>query len=617
MFGCSYPIKQSWSPFNLTWSWNAKGHAARMSSYDKTGADNDSIWIQPGETAVIADIKGAGIIRHIWFTSNAQGPIGRTLVLRIYWDGETKPAVEVPFGDFFCVGNGVEADVSSFPITVASKGRARNSWWQMPFSDGARITISHEGAEQQVGLYFYVDYLALDEPPPTKERFYAQYRQAYPANFPHNYIILETQGKGHYVGTVMSFVGTKPQWWGEGDDLIEADNNEGLHGTGTEDYFCYGWGMGQHATLWHGSPVCEGFAEPGQKTSMYRFHILDPIPFNKKFKISIEHGTQNDRADNISSVAFWYQELPALDFPALPSVSERLLGEERASYIRQIAWNTAYYGNDTAILKLENLLPSAESEELKILIEGLLIYAKGINKPDDEQLSRIDNLIRKLKDYIESIPVDKRYIQPTMDLPTNNDSLVPGPAISSLKVLERARYAFAHKNAFTRGFIPGDEIILESRDINGKITKPPTYIESPDFTNSYAKADDSRLIGQGSRFTYGKSVSAYAEFTPNFPISGKYEVYVIFSYGANADDTRYEIKSADGTKTVQLSQRGRPNTPGRNNDIWLSLGTYKFEAGENPNKGSVILHTSPEKTVPNDKFEYRAYADAVRFVYTP
>ncbi|MFB3894694.1 MAG: DUF2961 domain-containing protein [bacterium] len=619
LIGLSYAkvAKENWSPFDLTWAWNTKGHAARFSSYDTTGANNDSIWLQPGETKVLAEIKGTGIIRHIWFTSNAKDPIGRTLILRMYWDGESSPAVEVPFGDFFGVGNGVEADMNSFPITVVSKGRARNCWWQMPFAKGAKITISNEGNGQSVGLYYYIDYLALEEPLPTKERFYAQYRQAYPANMPGNYVILETQGKGHYVGTVMSFVGTKPQWWGEGDDLIEADTHTALHGTGTEDYFCYGWGMGQYATLWHGAPVCEGFANPGQRTSMYRFHILDPIPFSKKLKVSIEHGTQNDRADNISSVAFWYQEPPTAAFPLLPTVLERLLGEDRASLISQTAWGIAYSGKDTAAVDLQKLIPIAETEDQKILINGLLIYAQGINQPNDEQLTRIDSLIKKMKDCINQIPVEKQYLQPNMDLPTNDDHPIPCRAIASLKMLERARYAFARKNARYRGFMPGDEMVLESRDINGIITPAPNYVESADFTNSYAKSDDTRLIGQGARFTPGKTDSAYARFLPKFPKSGNYEVYVIFSYGANADDTNYEIKSADGTKTVQLSQRGRPNTPDRNNDRWISLGTYRFDAGEYPDKGSVTLHASSTKTVPNDTFEYRAYADAVRFVYTP
>ncbi len=615
IIACSFPAKRNWCPFDLNYSWNETGYSARVSSYDKTGANADSIMIQPGETAVLADIKGAGIIRHIWFTTNGSGPVSRALILKMYWDGSSKPSVEVPYGDFFCAGNGIDADVSSYPITVSSNGRAKNCWWQMPFSEGARITITNEGAEQLGAFYYYIDYLAFNKPMQIKERFYAQYKQAYPANFPGNYVILETQGKGHYVGTVMSFVGTKPNWWGEGDDLIEVDNYKPLYGTGTEDYFCYAWGMNTHSTLWHGSPICDGFSAPGQKTSIYRFHILDSIPFYKKFKISIEHGTENDRADNISSVAFWYQEPPASDFPKMPLIQERLLGEERASFIRNEAWNIAYNTSETSIKKLENLLSLSDSEDNKILISGLLIYAKNINEANDANLRLLDESLDKMEKHINTIPEDKRYSKPKMDLPTDNDSPVSCPAIASRKILERARYQFAFKNSLKRELIPGDEIIMESRDLNGNITKAPAYIETSDFKSSYAKVDDPRLIGQGSRFTYGNADPSYAAFTPNFPKKGKYEVFVIFSYGANAGDTRYEIKSADGSKTINLKQLGRADTPGRNNDIWHSLGIFRFEAGENQDKGSVVLNASPGKEIPNEKFEYRAYSDAVRFVY--
>lgn len=614
-YGCIHTPKQNWAPFDFNYAWNSKGHAARISTYDKTGANNDSIQIKPGETATLADIKGPGIIRRIWMTSNGAGPIGRTLIIRMYWDGSEKPSVEVPYGDFFGVGNGLTADVFSFPITVVSNGRSKNSWWQMPFSKGAKITVTNEGAQPQGAFYCHIDYLALDDVPPTTERFHAQYRQAYPANMPSNYVILDTKGKGHYVGTVMSFVGTKPNWWGEGDELIEADNYEPIRGTGTEEYFGDAWGMRQHFTLWHGSPICEGYDEAGLNTSMYRFHILDPIPFNNKLKISIEHGAQNDRADNISSVAYWYQEPPASEFPPMPTLIERLLGETRATLIRQLAWQTATQNLPDTIQKLTDYLNNTDKHEDKLLIQGMLIFSESLTSPSDEALSKLDNVLNEMNGLISLIPEEERYEKPRIELPTDNDDPVPKPIISNYKILEKAHHQLSRKTALKRGFKPGDEIIVEARDVNGDLTPPPTYKETPDFTNSYAKVDDPHLTGNGARFTYGNADPSWARFTPDFPKSGTYEVFVIFSYGANADDTRYEVRHTTGIDTIPLKQRGRPNTPDRNNNIWHSLGKYHFKAGQNIDKGSITLQVSPGNALPNPKFEYRAYADSVRFVF--
>ena len=613
--GCAHfqTCRTPMQPF--LWGCYGEGHAARVSSYDKTGANNDNIQILPGQTVTIADISGAGIIRHIWTTTNAKGPIGRTLVVRMYWDGSETPAVEVPFGDFFGVGHGLEADVNSFPITNVSNGRSRNCWWQMPFSNGARITISNEGSETHGAFYFHIDYLALDKPPITKERFYAQYRQAYPADFPENYTLLETTGSGYYMGVVMSVESTKAQWWGEGDDLIEADDYEPIRGTGTEDYFCDAWGIRQHSTLWHGSPLCEGFAEAGKRTSMYRFHILDPIPFKKKIHVSIEHGTGNNRADNLSSVAFWYQVPPASTFPQLPPVEERLSGAEKITFVRERALQIATSASSDAHQQLSNLLKRVKDEENKVLIQGLIAYAEGISKESEDSLTVLDATLKQLKEMIDKLPENERYAPPKIDVPTDDDSPIPSSLVKAYRTIERARNDLARKIALKRGFRPGDEIIVESRDSLGQPTLLSTYQDTSDFSNSYAKVDDTHLLGNGARFTYGNADPSWARFTPNFPRSGRYEVFTIFSYGANTDDTRYEIRHSDGMTTISLKQRGRPGLEGRNNAVWHSLGTYRFEAGQNVDKGSVMLNVAPGTTNPEPKFEYRAYADAVRFVF--
>jgi len=612
--GCAGTGVSMKSPLFILWAGDLDGHAARISSWDRSGGNNDSIRILPDETVTIADIHGAGVIRHIWMTTNARGPIGRMLILRMYWDGSETPAVEVPFGDFFGVGNGMEAEVNSFPITVVSKGTSRNCWWPMPFAKGARITLTNEGPQTHGAFYFHIDYLALDAPPHTHERFHAQYRQAYPAAGPENYKILEAKGRGHYVGLVMSVDSTKPQWWGEGDDLIVADDYEPIHGTGTEEFFGDAWGMHQHATLWHGSPVCEGFETAGCRTSMYRFHILDPLPFRKRLSISIEHGTQNDRADNLSSVAFWYQTLPAMPFPPMPSVEQRLSGAEQTSFIRESALKAALGETPTAEKILSHLESITTADENKTLIKGLMVYAAEKESPSDIALEKIEAYLTELGTHLGTTPENERTTTPTINVPADNDARVPGPVLACHAILERARHDFARRLAMRRGMRPGDEIIVEARDPLGKLTTI-TYEDSPDFMDSYAKADDTHLVGNGARFTNGKAESSSARFTPDFPLTGRYEVFTIFSYGANADDARYEVHHADGKTIVPLNQRGRPGTPGRNNLKWHRLGEFRFGKGRNLDKGSVTFMVGPRHPVPNPKFEYRAYADSVRFVF--
>ena len=602
--------------FPWDWAWKGNGHAARVSSYDKTGGNVDAIQIKAGETAVIADIDGPGVIRRIWFTTNAPGPIERMIVIRMYWDGSDTPAVEVPYGDFFGVGNSLKAEVNSWPITVVCRGKSKNCWWPMPFAKGAKITITNESPEPLGAFYFHICYLALDKKPKTKLRFYSQYRQAYPADFPENYTILETTGKGQYMGCIMSVEQTKSNWWGEGDEVIIADDYEALHGTGSEEYFGDAWGMHTHSTLWHGSPLCEGFSDAGMNSSMYRFHIVDPIPFNEKISVTIEHGTENDRADNISSVAFWYQKPHASDFPALPPVVDRLPGKYQADFIRMRAWQLAAVDEPDKVKNLKELLLRAKTDENILLLKGLHVYSEAKENPSENSMEKLNTYYQKFKEMVKAQPDGERYTKPIIDIPTDDDNLIPSQLIKSYRILERSKYDLARITALKKGFEPDDELIIEVRDSNGILNKTPSYTDSADFTNSYAKVDDTHLMGNGARFTYGNSDPSFAKFIPDIPKTGKYEVLVLFSYGSNASDTRYEVRYAgQKEKVIELQQRGRPGTPDRNNGMWHSLGVYKFMKGLNPDSGSVTLNAAPGTSVPNDKFEYRAYADSVRFVY--
>jgi len=362
-----------------------EGRTKRVSSWDKTGGNRDFLTLPAGSTTPLADISGAGCIRHIWITIGCSDPLYlRKLALRMFWDGEKEPSVVSPVGDFFGLGHGIAQSFASLPLaTVAADsveggyggGIALNCYFSMPFSIGAHIEVVNE-CEVDVGsFYYYVDYEAYDAPLPDHVlRFHAQYRQEYHTkgtkgnlfdkkeNYweymaepclsdEQNYLILDAEGAGHYVGCVLSVdnidplpvirkVGNREEvikeftWWGEGDDMIFIDGEgwpPSLHGTGSEDYLCHAWGMHPKAYPYAGASIYEHhpkYPDRHQCTS-YRFHVEDPVIFNKSIRVSIEHGHANLQENDYSSVAFWYQTEPHKPFEPLPPVHERLPRNKR------------------------------------------------------------------------------------------------------------------------------------------------------------------------------------------------------------------------------------------------------------------------------------------------
>jgi hypothetical protein len=298
----------------------------RASSYDRTGGNRDFISIEPGKTAVLAEIKGPAAIHHIWVTIAGEAFYGRKVVLRIYWDGEDAPSVEAPIGDFFGVGHGLNRNLVSLPIACSSEGRARNCYWYMPFRWSCRVTVTNEGTKSVDAFYYYIDYRELDSLRPDAPYFHAQYRQEFPCVGNKNYVILDAAGAGHYVGCNLSILQRTMGWWGEGDDMIYVDGetSPSLHGTGSEDYFSDAWGMRPDQHPFYGCPLQEEDFQPGSKATVYRFHIPDPIPFKKSIRVTIEHGDRNDRSDYDSSVAYWYQTEPHVPYPPLPATDKRL-----------------------------------------------------------------------------------------------------------------------------------------------------------------------------------------------------------------------------------------------------------------------------------------------------
>lgn len=259
--GCTQPrAPRINDAFGLT---ERKEFVARRSSSNNAdwNSNDDSKRPIPGETITLADLQGPGSISHLWMTI-ADNEYGwpRLLRLRVYYDGSDTPSVDAPVGDFFAVGNGVEGDVESVMVRNSSGGRARNSYWPMPFRKSCRITVTNEGQRRVTMLYYHVDWQKLPSLPPHTAYFHARYRQALPAPADgSNYEFLNVRGRGQYVGTVLSVVQAEAGWFGEGDDLFWVDGRRPeIEGTGSEDYFNDAWGLHVNDGPYYGVTVAEG-----------------------------------------------------------------------------------------------------------------------------------------------------------------------------------------------------------------------------------------------------------------------------------------------------------------------------------------------------------------------
>jgi hypothetical protein len=311
--------------------------ALRLASTDPKFRNADYRRIEPGKVLELGKIEGHGRITHIWFTIAANSADHlRELVLRIYWDGAEKPAVECPLGDFFGLGFGRYVEYKSAPIAIGGI-KALNCYWPMPFAKGARLTMTNEGTKPVGSCYFNIDYRLDDKPATDVRYFHTQYRQAYPAPKGKEYLILDTQGAGHHVGTFLSVMANSNGWWGEGNDKFFVDGaaTPTIEGTGSEDYFCGAWDF-QHAfwNPYNGVPLYDNAEKGGEKRGIlntcYRWHLQDPVPFKKSLRFVIEHGRHgwdNDREplrNHYSSVAYYYLDSPEGDGPTLPPYAERV-----------------------------------------------------------------------------------------------------------------------------------------------------------------------------------------------------------------------------------------------------------------------------------------------------
>lgn len=291
--------------------------------------------IEPGQTYTLGEIEGSGSIQHIWMTPTGNW---RFYILRIYWDDETEPSVEVPVGDFFGMGWGKYAHLNSLAICV-NPGRAFNSYWQMPFRKKCKITMENIDVKA-TRLYYQIDYVLTDVPEDAAY-FHAQFRKPRPDRDKEAYTIIDgIKGKGQYVGTYMAWQVNNNGWWGEGEIKFFMDGDKKfptICGTGAEDYFCGSYNFDrngqytEYSTAYAGLHQVirpDGTYQANTRFGLYRWHITDPVRFEKDLKITIQdlgwrsEGRYLRQESDIASVAYWYQIEPHNPFPKLPPKDE-------------------------------------------------------------------------------------------------------------------------------------------------------------------------------------------------------------------------------------------------------------------------------------------------------
>jgi Protein of unknown function (DUF2961) len=338
---------RSISPENFD---GAKGGGGKATTGTGSGASRElgvgwkvspSVEIKAGQTFTIAEIDGSGSIQHIWMTPTGNW---RWSTLRFYWDDEATPSVETPVGDFFGMGWGQYAPIHSLAVCV-NPGSAFNCYWPMPFRKKCRITLENIDSKP-MSLYYQVDYI-LTEIPGDAAYFHAQFRRVNPLPYKGVVTMLDSvRGKGQYVGTYLAWGVHNNGWWGEGEIKFFMDGDgefPTICGTGTEDYFCGSYdfdtqtknaaGVEESRYTPFSTPYTglaqviggDGHYSMAQRFGLYRWHITDPIRFEKGLKVTIQAlgwrdgGRYLPLQDDISSTVFWYQTEPHAAFPKLPS----------------------------------------------------------------------------------------------------------------------------------------------------------------------------------------------------------------------------------------------------------------------------------------------------------
>jgi hypothetical protein len=340
---------RSISPENFTGE-KGKGGMANPADKDKPNVANAAnaardlgqgwkvnpwVDIKPGQIFTLAEIEGPGAIQHIWMTPTGNW---RFSILRIYWDDEKEPSVECPVGDFFGQGWNTYAQLTSLPVCV-NPGSAFNCYWAMPFRKKCKITMENLNEKDAMNVYYQVDY-TLTDVPSDAGYFHAQFRRANPVESSVYTIVDGIKGKGQFVGLYMAWGVTNNGWWGEGEIKFYMDgdtNYPTICGTGTEDYFCGSYNFDREGKYKEFCTPYSGLHQVIRPASdykvmmrfgLYRWHIMDPIRFDKDLKITIQdlgwhlNGRYLAQHSDVASTCFWYQIDPHASFPKFPGWRE-------------------------------------------------------------------------------------------------------------------------------------------------------------------------------------------------------------------------------------------------------------------------------------------------------
>ncbi|MCP5523640.1 MAG: DUF2961 domain-containing protein [Verrucomicrobiales bacterium] len=307
---------------NPTGERGAGGKAASKLGVGRKGSPSRSL--KPGDVVQLCDIAGKGTIRHIWITTARDPQNLRSLVIRGWWDGQGHPSIESPLGDFMGFAHG---KVMAYESAVHSVGRSAgmNLWLPMPFTKQARFTITNEG-EKDVPFFYQIDYTLGDYHPQDTGRLHVLFRRENPTTLKQDFELLPARkGKGRFIGSVMGIRALAGNWWGEGEIKVYLDGDQEfptICGTGSEDYVGLSWGIQQTPFRYNGCSLDDqGFV------SMYRWHLPDPIFWQKAVRITIQQIGWKDglyeRQDDWSAATFWYEPIPSAPLPPMPDVKAR------------------------------------------------------------------------------------------------------------------------------------------------------------------------------------------------------------------------------------------------------------------------------------------------------
>jgi hypothetical protein len=400
---------------------------ARVSSFNRSGGNNDFFPVAPGETLELANLAGAGIVRHLYFSIWGADHYLRDLVLRAYWDGSDVPCVEVPFGDFFGLGHERPRFFTSLMVTVNPGDLGVfgtfgfNSYFPMPYASGARLTLTNEGKDPVLAVWYHIEYENMASIPDDLGRFHASWHRENPTTAvgevinttlhngindtgDENYVFLDAKGHGNVAGIFLNIDNTMGNWYGEGDDMIFIDGESwppSYHGTGSEEIF----GGGAVPTDEYAGPYT-GFHLIGNldfsgKVSMYRFYVNDPIRFKKSIRMTLEHGHANNIANDYSSTVFWYQNEPHQAFGPLPSAEDRRprAGDDPhdVAYRKLFALREKVFGLLIRIIVNNEVIPKDLEHDLKYGISQTYFH-----RDYDRLIDEADALERRIDAYLAS-----------------------------------------------------------------------------------------------------------------------------------------------------------------------------------------------------------------------